>query len=107
DSIAIVFEDEQITYRELNNRSNQLANYLFNELGVGTEQLIAICLERSIEMIVSILAVLKCGSAYVPIDPQYPIERQQYILQDSSPHALITFTITPNIINDDNNNNND
>ena len=84
DSIAVVFEDEQVSYRELNNRSNQLAHYLYFQLGVGPEQLIAICLERSVEMIVSILAVLKAGAAYVPIDPQYPPERQLYILQDSS-----------------------
>ena len=74
DSIAVVFEDEQVTYRELNTRSNQLAHYL-SALGVAPERLVAICLERSVEMIVSILAVLKAGAAYVPIDPNYPIER--------------------------------
>src|SRR5690606_12043109 len=67
DSIAVVFEDEQITYRELNVRANRLANYLV-ELGVGPEQRVAICLERSIEMMVSIMAVIKTGAAYVPID---------------------------------------
>ena len=85
DSIAVVFEDEQVSYRELNTRANQLAHYL-SALGVAPERLVAICLERSVEMIVSILAVLKAGAAYVPIDPTYPIERQRYMMEDS--HAM-------------------
>ena len=80
DSIAVVFEDEQVSYRELNIRSNQLAHYL-SGLGVGPERLVAICLERSVEMIVCIIAVLKSGAAYVPIDPHYPLERQRIYLR--------------------------
>ena len=82
DSIAVVFEDEQVSYRELNTRANQLAHYL-SALGVAPERLVAICLERSVEMIVSILAVLKAGAAYVPIDPTYPVERIFALLMDS------------------------
>ena len=91
DSISIVFEDEQITYKELNERSNQLAQYLSFGLGIGSEDLVAICLERSIEMIVSILAVLKSGAAYVPIDPNYPKERQNYMLQDANSSFVLTY----------------
>ena len=82
DSIAVVFEDEQISYRELNRRSNQLANYL-SQLGVGPEKLVAISLERSVEMIVSIISVLKTGAAYVPIDINYSEQRKSFILQDA------------------------
>ena len=69
DAIALVFEDQQLTYRELNNRANQLAHYLHSKLGVGPEVLVGICVERSIEMIVGLLGILKAGSAYVPLDP--------------------------------------
>ena len=89
DSIAVVFEDEQVSYRELNTRANQLAHYL-SALGVAPERLVAICLERSVEMIVSILAVLKAGAAYVPIDPTYPIERQRYMMVETMPITLVT-----------------
>ncbi|MHB1887349.1 MAG: AMP-binding protein, partial [Acidimicrobiales bacterium] len=88
DSISVVFEDEQITYRQLNCRSNQLSCHL-NSLGVGPEHFVAICLERSIEMLVSIFSVLKSGAAYVPIDPEYPAERRYYMLQVSRSVALI------------------
>ncbi len=76
------FEDEQITYRELNNRSSQLTYYLSIKLGVGSENLATICFKRSIELIVSIIGIVKLEAGYAPIDPQYPIEKQQYILQD-------------------------
>ena len=68
DAIAVVFEDQSLTYRQLNQRSNQLAHY-FQTLGVKAESLVAVCLERSMEMIISILAILKAGGAYVPLDP--------------------------------------
>ena len=84
DSISIVFEDEQITYKELNNRSNQISNYLSIQFNIGPENLVAISLERSIELIVCILSVLKSGAAYVPIDPNYPEERKNYMLNDSN-----------------------
>lgn len=97
DSIAIVFEGLEsqqtfqsvLTYRELNIRANQLAHYL-KTLGVGTEVLVGICVERSIEMIVGILGVLKAGGAYLPLDPNYPKERLAFMLEDSQVSVLLT-----------------
>ena len=71
DAVAVVFEDQQLTYRELNKRANQLAHYL-RKLGVGPEVLVGICVERSLEMVVGLLGILKAGGAYVPLDPEYP-----------------------------------
>ena len=82
DAIAVVFEDQRLTYRELNQRANQLAHYL-RKLGVGPEVLVGICVERSMEMIVGILGILKAGGAYVPLDPSYPDERLVFMLEDS------------------------
>ncbi|MEG3972562.1 amino acid adenylation domain-containing protein, partial [Microcoleus sp. T2B6] len=89
DVVAVVFEGEQLTYRELNARANQLAHYL-QTLGVGTEVLVGICVERSFEMIIGLLGVLKAGGAYVPIDPAYPTERITYMLEDSRLPVLLT-----------------
>jgi amino acid adenylation domain-containing protein/non-ribosomal peptide synthase protein (TIGR01720 family) len=89
DKIAVVFEDEQLSYRELNNRANQLANYL-QQLGVKPDVLVGLCLERSHLSIVAILAVLKAGGAYLPLDPTIPSERLGVILQDSQVQVLLT-----------------
>ncbi|MGK7894453.1 MAG: amino acid adenylation domain-containing protein, partial [Xenococcus sp. (in: cyanobacteria)] len=89
DAVAVVFEEEQLTYQELNNRANQLAHYL-QKLGVGPEVLVGICVERSLEMIVGLLGILKAGGAYVPIDPSYPPERLAYLLSDSEISILLT-----------------
>src|SRR6185369_15858804 len=70
-------------YRELNNRSNKLSNYLIL-LGIGPENLVSICFERSIQLIVSIIAIFKSGSAYVPIDPNYPTQRKIYLMTNSN-----------------------
>jgi amino acid adenylation domain-containing protein len=91
-AIAVVFEDEQLTYRELNNRSNQLAHYL-QKLGVGSEVLVGICLERSVEMIVGLLGILKAGGAYVPLDPAYPQERFNFMLKDAQVSILLTHSV--------------
>ncbi|MBD2385758.1 non-ribosomal peptide synthetase family protein [Cylindrospermum sp. FACHB-282] len=88
-SIAVTFEQQQLTYSELNTRANQLAHYL-QKLGVGSEVLVGICVVRSPEMLVGILAILKAGGAYVPIDPAYPQERIAYILQDAQTSVLLT-----------------
>ena len=88
-SVALMFEDQQLTYWELNCRANQLADYL-QTLGVGPEVLVGLCVERSIEMVVAILAILKAGGAYVPLDPAYPIERLVYMLNDSQVSVLLT-----------------
>jgi amino acid adenylation domain-containing protein len=89
DSIAVVFENRKLTYRELNQRANQLANYL-QSLGVQPEVLVGICTERSIEMILGILGILKAGGAYVPLDIAYPKERLAFILSDSQVSIILT-----------------
>jgi Non-ribosomal peptide synthetase modules and related proteins len=90
DNIAIVFEDTKLTYQELNTRSNQLAHYLRNDYQIKPDDLIALCLERSEYMLIAILAVLKSGAAYVPIDPSYPEARIKYILSDTQAKVLLT-----------------
>ena len=89
DAIAVVYEDRQLTYGELNRRANQLARYL-RARGVGANQLVALCVERSLDMVVGLLGVLKAGGAYVPLDPSYPSERLAYMLKDASPVVLVT-----------------
>lgn len=89
DAIALVFEEQQLTYKELNLRANQLAHHLRN-LGVGAEVLVGICVERSLEMVVGILGILKAGGAYVPLDPAYPQERLAFMLEDASVPVLLT-----------------
>jgi amino acid adenylation domain-containing protein len=89
DAIAVVFGEEQLTYRELNVRANQLAHYL-SKLGVGPETLVGICLERSLEMVAGMLGVLKAGGAYVPLDPTYPKDRLAFMLLDSQARVMLT-----------------
>ncbi|MBD3919136.1 amino acid adenylation domain-containing protein [Paenibacillus sp. PR3] len=90
DGIAVVFGDSQLTYRELNQRANQLARRLQGR-GVTTDTVVGVMTERSLEMIVSLLAVLKAGGAYVPIDPSYPQERISYMLEDCGAAVVITY----------------
>jgi amino acid adenylation domain-containing protein len=87
--IALVFDNERLTYGELNERSNQLAHHLRAQ-GVGPETLVGIMLERSPEMAVSVLAVMKAGGAYLPLDPAYPSERLVYMLSDANVKVLLT-----------------
>ena len=89
DYVAVVFEDQKLTYRELNARANQLAHYL-QKLGVGPEVLVGICVERSPLMVIGLLGILKAGGAYVPLDPTYPKERLTFMLQDSQVSILLT-----------------
>ncbi|MBM3564352.1 MAG: AMP-binding protein, partial [Alphaproteobacteria bacterium] len=89
DAIALIFGDEEVSYRELDARANQLARYLIAE-NIGPEDIVAIALDRSIEMVVSLLAVLKSGAAYLPLDPEYPVERLAFMLRDSNARRLIT-----------------
>jgi amino acid adenylation domain-containing protein len=87
--VAVVFEEQQLTYNELNRRANQLAHYL-QSLGVKPDELVGICVERSLEMIVGLLGILKAGGAYVPLDPDYPQERLSFMLEDSQVKVLVT-----------------
>jgi len=89
DAVALVYEDEQVSYGELNARANRLAHHL-RGMGVGPDMRVAICMERSIEMVVGVLGALKAGGAYVPLDPAYPPERLAYMLDDSAPAVLLT-----------------
>src|SRR5215510_4951732 len=89
DSIAVRFEQAELTYRELNERSNQLAHQLINR-GVKPEDLVGLCVERSLEMIVGLLGILKAGAAYVPFDPYYPKERLRFLFEDAQVAILLT-----------------
>ncbi len=89
DAIAVAFEDKQLSYRELDAASNQLAHRL-RALGAGPDVLVALCCERSAEMLVGMLGILKSGAAYVPLDPAYPSDRIAYMLEDSQAHILVT-----------------
>jgi len=91
DAVAIEFEAQRLSYRELNARANRLAYHL-RSLGVGPDQRVAICVQRGPALVEGILAVLKAGGAYVPLDPAYPSERLGYMLRDSAPVVLLTQT---------------
>jgi non-ribosomal peptide synthetase component F len=89
DVVAIEFEQQSITYGKLNSQANQLAHYL-RECGVGPGILVSLCFDRSLEMFVGLLAVLKSGGTYIPLDLAYPIERVEYMLEDSQASVLLT-----------------
>lgn len=87
--VAVAFEGQKLTYGELNCRANQVARYL-RERGVGPDVLVGLCVERSVDMVVGLLAILKAGGAYVPLDPAYPKDRVAYIMEDANSPVLIT-----------------
>ncbi|WP_268746751.1 non-ribosomal peptide synthetase [Pseudomonas chlororaphis] len=89
DAIALTFENRHLSYRQLNESANQLAHCLI-EHGVGPDQLVAVCMERSLEMTIGLLGILKAGAAYVPVDPHYPGERVAYMLEDAAPVMVLT-----------------
>ncbi|MFB2983014.1 amino acid adenylation domain-containing protein [Microseira sp. BLCC-F43] len=89
DAVAVVFEQEYLTYGELNRRANQLAHHL-QALGVKPEVLVGICVERSLLMVVGLLGILKAGGAYMPLDPSYPTERLNFMLEDANVSVLLT-----------------
>ena len=86
---ALVFEDASLSYAELNEQANRLAHHLIG-LGIGPEDRVALCLPRSLEMVVALLGILKAGAAYVPLDPDYPAERLAYMLADARPKVVVT-----------------
>jgi len=100
EALAVVFGDKTISYRELNCRANELANLLRSQ-GIGADSVAGLCVERSFDMVISVLAVLKAGAAYLPLDPAYPHERLQFMLEDSHATVLLTQTklrpIFPNL----------
>ena len=89
DAVAVVFEHRRLTYRELNSKANRLARRL-QDLGIGPSMAVGICLERSIEFVVGLLAILKSGGAYLPLDPSYPDERLRFMTEDAQVKALLT-----------------
>ena len=89
-AIAAVFEDQQLSYGQLNDRANQLAHYLINEKQVKPDTLVGLCIERSLDMVVGLLGILKAGGAYVPLDPDYPSARLAYMLEDAKLTTVIT-----------------
>lgn len=89
EAIALVFEAEQLSYSRLNTRANQLAHRLL-DYGVGLDSRVALCIERSAQMVIALMAILKAGGAYVPLDPGYPAERLAYMLDDSKPDVLVS-----------------
>lgn len=101
DNIAVVFENQKLTYRELNERANSLASYLRSKK-IGRNDIVGIMVNRSLEMIISILAVLKSGACYIPIDPEYPQDRIEYMLNNSNAKLLLTFKRLKNKVTFDN-----
>ncbi len=99
DAVAIVFDNKELTYLELNERANQLAGYLVKR-GIKNEDLIGICLNRSFDMIISILGVLKAGGAYVPIAPDYPVDRISYIVENAGINLILSNEDNFSILNE-------
>jgi amino acid adenylation domain-containing protein len=89
DAVAVIFEKQSLTYKELNRRANRLARHLI-DMGVAPDTKVAVCVERSLEMVVGLLAILKAGGAYVPLDPAFPSRRLEFILEDTQAPVLIT-----------------
>lgn len=96
DAVAAVFEDVQVTFRELNKRANQLAHYLQKQ-DVRPDTLVGICMERSLEMVVGVLGILKAGGAYVPFDPSYPQQRLAFMVEDTRARVVLTHSRTENL----------
>jgi amino acid adenylation domain-containing protein len=90
DSVAVVYEENQLTYRQLNEKTNQLAHYLREQHGIEPDTLVGLCVERSLEMVIGLLGILKSGGAYVPLDPNYPQERLHYMLEDASLDVVLS-----------------
>ncbi|QNR42340.1 non-ribosomal peptide synthetase [Pseudomonas syringae] len=99
DDVAVVHGEQRLTYRELNEQANRLAHALRKQ-GVQPDSRVGICVERGVEMVIGLLAILKAGGGYVPLDPAYPVERIAYMLQDSAPAAVLAQTATQGLLAD-------
>ncbi|MCF2146809.1 amino acid adenylation domain-containing protein [Desmonostoc muscorum LEGE 12446] len=88
-AVAVICQNEQLSYEELNQKANQVAHYL-QKLGVKPEVLVGVCVERSLDMVIALLGILKAGGAYIPVDPSYPQERLEFMLEDSQMPILVT-----------------
>ncbi|TMP43897.1 hypothetical protein CWB96_11750 [Pseudoalteromonas citrea] len=100
EQLAVVFGDEQLTYRELNDRANQLANHLVDQHGVKPDTLIGLCVERSLDMLIGMMGILKAGGAYVPLDPTYPKERLDYMVEDAQLSIIVTHGLVGKVLSD-------
>jgi amino acid adenylation domain-containing protein len=89
ENIAVIFNEVHLTYREFNNRANQVAHYL-KEMGVGPEDIVGVCMERSLEMVIAIYAICKAGGAYVPLDPEIPQQRLSFIINETKAKVILT-----------------
>src|SRR5690606_19765204 len=89
DAPAVICADRALTFAELNSRANQLARCL-RDRGIGPDVLVGICIERSVDLMVALLATLKAGGAYVPLDPDYPADRLAYLIRDAAPRVVLT-----------------
>jgi non-ribosomal peptide synthetase component F len=89
DALAVVYKERKLTYRELNERANQVARYL-RKRGVGPEILAGVCLERSLELVIALFGVWKAGGAYIPLDPAYPQDRLAFMVRDVEMEVLLT-----------------
>ncbi|HZK55802.1 MAG TPA: AMP-binding protein [Desulfosporosinus sp.] len=96
DSTAIVFGDKELSYRELNEKANQLAHYIRSK-GMTSNSIVGLMVNRSLEMVIGILGILKAGAAYLPIDPSYPSERVAYMLNHSHTRLILTDRDNPDI----------
>ncbi len=99
DAVAVVRGEQRLSYRALNERANRLAHYLRKQ-GVEPDSRVAICVERGIDMVVGLLAILKAGGGYVPLDPAYPLDRIAYMLEDSAPAAVLAQDVTVGLLRD-------
>ncbi|MFJ2709596.1 amino acid adenylation domain-containing protein [Pseudomonas sp. NPDC087346] len=99
DAIALQADGRSLSYRELNERANQLAHHL-RDLGVQPDSRVAICVERGLDLVIGLLGILKAGGAYVPLDPDYPPERLHFMLQDSAPLAVLVHAASRNLLGD-------
>ncbi|NWD72413.1 AMP-binding protein, partial [Pseudomonas gingeri] len=97
EALAVVHGEQRLSYRELNEQANRLAHALRKQ-GVLPDSRVGICVERGAEMVVGLLAILKAGGGYVPLDPAYPVERIAYMLQDSAPAAVLAQTATQDLL---------
>ena len=104
DNIALVYQQKSLTYSELNSKANQLAHHLITQ-GISPDDLIGLCVERSLEMMIGLLAILKAGAAYLPLDPSYPRARLNYIINDSQINLVISQKSLLNITNNIDNKN--
>jgi amino acid adenylation domain-containing protein len=99
EAVAVIFEDEQLTYRELNERADRLADHL-RSLDVGADAVVGICVERSFELVISLLGVLKVGAAYMPISPNFPLDRIRWMLDESAAVAVLCAGPPPKVVTD-------